>query len=363
MSGSLLVWLPTWLGDTVLATPVLRSLREGLPRVRIGLLGPPALEELLRGAPWFDEYVPYDKRGGDRGAMGALRLASRLRLGRWQTILLLPNSLRSSLVAYLSRIPRRAGYRGQGRSAFLTDGLDPEREDGRRVPVPMTPYYMALLSTLGVEPLPTRPWLPVSVEEDVEAVDWLRENGVRDGETLVGFAPGASFGPSKLWPEDRWGILGTRLREDGHRLLVFHGPGEQALAARIEDRIGGDVLRSTRRRPTLGFLKAATRRLSLLVTTDAGPRHVATAFDRPTVVLMGPNDPRLTACFLDRTEIVRVEVDCGPCAKPHCVTDGRCMTRIEPDRVLASCRAWLRRVPPVPALESPPTGTAVPPGG
>ena len=91
MEGRLLVWLPTWLGDVVLATPALQALREGLEGWRIGLVGPPAVRDLLGGAPGFDAFETYDKRGDDRGAAGAWRLARRLRAGRWDAVLLLPN--------------------------------------------------------------------------------------------------------------------------------------------------------------------------------------------------------------------------------------------------------------------------------
>jgi heptosyltransferase-2 len=342
--------LPTWLGDAVVAASVLDALRTSLPSSRIVALGPPPFADLYRGAPWVDAFVPYAKRTPDGGLAAGLRLAASLRRQRFDAALLLPNSFRAALVARAAGIPDVAGYSGGGRAFLLTRRLEPIREGRRRKPVPMAPHYFALLRLFGLSPRVRMPTLFVPEEEDADLVSWLRAQGVGPADVLVGLAPGASYGPSKLWLEERWIALGRAFGEERRRIVVLHGPGEEALARRIEEGIGPAALRATARPPSISFLKAACRRASLLVSTDSGPRHVAVAFRRPVVVLMGPNDPRLTNCFLDRTEVVRIDVDCGPCRRPICATDHRCMTGIDVERVFAAGRRWLARVPPRPAL-------------
>jgi heptosyltransferase-2 len=75
------------------------------------------------------------------------------------------------------------------------------------------------------------------------------------------------------------------------------------------------------------------RRCRLLVTNDTGPRHYATAFKVPAIVVMGPTDPAYTEYGLDRTTILRADVDCSPCHRHVCASDPRCMTSISPEMV------------------------------
>jgi heptosyltransferase-2 len=91
-------------------------------------------------------------------------------------------------------------------------------------------------------------------------------------------------------------------------------------------------------------LKPVLRRARLLVTTDTGPRHVATAFGTPAVVVMGPTDPRHTASNLDRTRVLRVDVECGPCHLKTCPIDHRCMTALTATDALRAADSLLEPV-------------------
>ena len=82
--------------------------------------------------------------------------------------------------------------------------------------------------------------------------------------------------------------------------------------------------------------------LDLLIANDSGPRHVAVAFHVPTVCIMGPTSPRYTEGPYERGKVLRVDVDCGPCQKPVCETDHRCMTRIAVEHVVAAAEAALQ---------------------
>ncbi len=91
----LAVICPSWVGDTVMATPVLRATRSARPLARITVVCRPGLDELLAGCPWLDDIIAVDmKRVG-----GTVRAARRLRRTRVDAVLLLPNGLRSAVVA------------------------------------------------------------------------------------------------------------------------------------------------------------------------------------------------------------------------------------------------------------------------
>jgi heptosyltransferase-2 len=84
-------------------------------------------------------------------------------------------------------------------------------------------------------------------------------------------------------------------------------------------------------------------RAQLLICNDAGARHVAAAFEVPTLVLMGPTAVGYTNLNLKRTKILREPVACSPCQLKVGPIDHRCMTRILPARVRAEARDALQR--------------------
>jgi heptosyltransferase-2 len=337
----IVVVLPNHLGDVVMATPALRALRAGRPRAEItGLVREP-LDEVLRGLHSLDRLVGHDVYA----RRGWLAQARRRRdLGRAQRgadlALVLPNSFAGALLAWWTGAPRRVGYARRARSGLLSDALPAPRQGGRFKPVAMERYYLDLVLHLGCPDTGTALELATEprAERDCDAL--FARHGIRSGVPLVCLAPGAGFGPSKLWPLAYVAEVAAKLQAGGAQVALVHGPGEGALAAGIVARtpgiasLGGDAM-------TLGLLKSVLARASLLICNDAGARHIAAAFGVPTLVLMGPTSIDYTNLNLRKTRLLREPVECSPCQKPVCPIDHRCMTRLLPERVLAEARAAL----------------------
>ncbi len=342
---SLLVQSPNWVGDVVMATPALRALRNGFPDAKITLLTRKTGSKILAGAPWFDDVVLFDRKAADRGPLALFKMARKIRHLGVDLAVILPNSFSSGLLAFLAGCRRRAGY-GPGRSWLLTDYLSPVMEGRRRRPAYMVDYYGDLLECLGIPRGENRLELFVREEEEAECEAFLFRHGLSDdeGAPLVALNPGASFGPSKLWLTDRFAAVGDELvKRNGCRVLLLCGPGEESLADEIASKMTQPVVNTGADMVGLGALKPLMRRLSLLITTDTGARHFAVAFGKPVVVLMGSTDPRYTQGNLEKTVVLREEVDCAPCHLKICPIDHRCMERISVDRVLEAARTALGR--------------------
>jgi len=161
--ASLLVRATNWLGDAVMTTPALAAVREGFPDARIVLLARPLVAELFRHHPDVDEVMVYERPGRHEGALGRLRLARELRRRRFDGAVLLQNAFDAALIAFLGRIPERAGYPTDGRRILLT------------LPVPLPPgilerheveYYLCLVEGLGIpRPVPASLKLGVTKRE------------------------------------------------------------------------------------------------------------------------------------------------------------------------------------------------------
>ncbi|MEW6745116.1 MAG: lipopolysaccharide heptosyltransferase II [Planctomycetota bacterium] len=340
---------PNWVGDAVMATPVLRELDRALPQAGVWIVGRRSARVMLAGFPGIAGWIEY--RDAEHGGLrGAWRLARSLARHRFDAALILPNSFASALAPFLARIPRRLGYHLEHRSLLLTDGLRPAMEGRRRRPEPMTRYYLALTARLTGEPGAShrgdeRVELRVTEDEEERARPLLRSLGLETGERYAAVNPGASFGPSKLWTPHAFSDVVRGLhRELSLRSLVLCGPGEEGLAADISRRAGAAAIDTSSALIPLDLLKPVLRDCEVLVTTDTGPRHIAVAFDTPVVVVMGATDPRYTASNLHCTEVLRIEVDCSPCHKKVCSErTHRCMEGIEPSWVLEAAKSLLKR--------------------
>jgi heptosyltransferase-2 len=329
----ILVRCPNWVGDLVMATPSLRALRERFADSEITLLLKPALAGILAGAPWYDRLLPLRIYGEDRrwGRLG--RAAAALRGEAYDLGILLPNSFGSAWMLRRARVRRRLGYARNGRGWLLTDRVPPPRERGFVVPVPMARYYLELVGRLGCDTDREDLELHVTAEEEAAADGEQEKLGLTGTKPLIAIAPGASFGASKMWPPANFAeVADAILARRGGAAWVLPGPGEEGPARTIAERMRGRVAVTWPPLET-GPLKAQIRRCALLLTNDAGGRHIASALGVPHVVVMGPTDLRYTGLGGRRGAVVRREVPCGPCHLKVCPLDHRCMTLIRPREV------------------------------
>jgi len=434
---AILVVLPTWVGDSVMATPTLRALRNRFADARITFLMNPNLRELVSGGDWMDECVEWPPIGTRSASDGPRMIANcqlpianslptpRLRLGfgyeaprsywglvkalrarRFDLAILLPNSFRVAWIAWCSGAKRCIGYGRDGRSFLLTDRIPVRNRRGgkwsakralrtsikmgtklpvrlgRYVPMPLVEYYADLAEAIGCERPGDQLQLFTTPDCDEAIQRRLASVGIADRHPLIVISPGAKFGASKCWMPERFAAVGDRLIEsENATVIVTCGPGEEAIARSI-----GGTMKNSRSigpspRPsdppgpslhgrlvqpsvgpshpwkgegaggfvfdnpllTLGELKSLIRRCDLLICNDAGPRHLAKAFDVPVVTVFGPTHPDWTSTSYQKERIVRVDVDCGPCQQRVCpLGHHQCMTGVTVDRVFDAATSLLQ---------------------
>lgn len=340
----ILVVCPNLIGDTVMATPTLRALRDRFPNARIVGVAKPSVGPVLDGAPWLDELVAFAPKGQDRSAR-LPAVVARLRRFRPELALLLPNSFRSAWLAWLAGAGRRVGYRRGGRSLLLTDRLAAPRDaDGRFLPTPAVEYYLALARHLGCAVNSVRTELFVTANERERAEAAWRRSGIPEGSRVVCLNTGGAFGPAKNWPNGHFVTLARRLaHEHGVWVVALCGPAERDNARAIaEGAAHPRVVSLADEPPSLGLTKAAIARSALLVTTDSGPRHFAGPLGVPVVSLFGPTHIGWTRTYQPNAIHLQHPVPCGPCQKPVCPEGHhRCMVELSPDVVLAAAARLL----------------------
>lgn len=332
----ILVFVPNWLGDAAMCTPALRALKRRFPQATLVAAARPGVARLLDGLPHVDGVLPVPKSGG---LIATLKQARELRKMRPGLVAVFPHSFRAALLARLSGAPHRLGYARGGRAWLLTHCAPPHREDGAIAPIYMAREYLDLVALLGCEDdgqgleLTARP----------EYVEKVRERFC-EHRPVVGFAPGAAFGPSKRWPPERFAAVADVLTKRANATCVLlTGPGEEDTREAVKAATKTGFVECDGGNPDIDSLKATISQLDLLVCNDSGPRHVAVAFKVPTICIMGPTSPAYSEGPYERGEVIRIDVECGPCQKPVCETDHRCMTGISTGRVADAALRVLRQ--------------------
>jgi heptosyltransferase II len=316
MHETLIVRLPNWLGDTVMAVPALRALRTARADARIVLVGPWATG--LAGQALADVLVPY-------GRSWSARLArwDELRAFGASVAVLLPNSLEAAIAAWYWKAPRRVGLDAGRRGGLLTDAIPmPEPREHQ------IDEYARVVARLGVDVDDRIPRLAPPDEESPERAAvrrLLQEIGV-DGTSgrLVGIHLGAAYGPSKLWPAERIAEL--------CRALAVRGDVPVLLGARDDVDLADRLVLNTGTRSLVGrdgpeLLTALLTEVDAVVCGDTGIGHLAAALGTPVTALFGPTDPRLTAPR-GPVRVLSHPVPCAPCFYRTCPIDHPCLRDI-----------------------------------
>ncbi len=331
-ADTILVFCPNWVGDVVMATPAFKCLRQNYPDARIiGLIRGYA-KGVVEDAPWFDRLIEIN----DKSWRGFAHLVYQIRSLKAKLAVVLPNSLRSALLARLGGARQIYGYRRNGRTMLLSGGPLPLRDGGKIRPVPMVDYYLEICRRLKLNIDPKKkPRLYISESLQKRGDRLLDGYGIASDDMVIGLNPGARYGASKCWPPEYFASLAELLEQRWNcRLLLFIGPGEESIGHKIVQLSKAAIINTEADNVDLALLKPLIQRCRLLVTNDTGPRHYAVAFDIPVVVIMGPTDPRYTHANLEKTTVLRQELDCSPCHLKECPLEHSCMREISPEAVL-----------------------------
>lgn len=327
---SVLVYAPSWIGDAVMSLGALRALRQNYPDARLSVLTRPWVQDLYDGCGVIDDAILYDPRGADRGVAGFMRAAGRVRQGRFDVAVLFPNAFRAAALVRASGVPERWGYATESRGLLLTKRVPPApRPFGRH----QSYYYLDLLSGLDLEVAEPDTTLTVTTAMRDAARTLLERNGWRGG-ALVGVHPGATNSHAKLWKASRFADVARKIAEvQNAQVVILGGTTEGELAAEVQRGLPSDVVLMLQGKTSLADLIGVLAELSVFLSNDSGPMHLAAALGVRTVAVFGPTDARETGPMSAHARVVREPVDCSPCVYRDCPIDHRCMERVTAERV------------------------------
>lgn len=309
----ILVRLPNWLGDALMARPALHALRAAHPRAEITACGPRVLLELLapEGLWQRTEALP-----AGPGLLG------RLRAARFDAALVLPPSFSSAWLAFRSGARLRAGFAHEGRSPLLTHA----RRRPARGDLHQSREYLQLAAYLEAREVPLQE-LAVDSGAARESGALLASAGL-DERPFAILGPGAAYGPAKRWSTQRFAALGLQLAARGLAVLVCGAASEREFCEIVAAAIGAGA-RSTAGATSLPVQAALCARASLIVSNDSGLAHLAAATGAPTVVVFGSTSSAWTAPLGARVRVVQRAPVCSPCFARDCAIGFACLAAVE----------------------------------
>lgn len=339
------IFLPNWIGDVVMATPALDSLRHlaGDAGHVVGVMRP-YVNDVVEGLGYFDKTIHY-KPKAQQSELRGKAVINALKEENLDAIVLLTNSMRTAWLAWRSGAKERIGYVRDSRKWLLTTRLTEPVRFGKRSPLPAIDSYLNLAYATGGEW--RAPTLKLGTTEDDRrrADDVWSQLALPSGENVIVFNTGGAYGDAKSWPKDKFGALAKKIvAETELSILVNCGPAERDAAREIVDLAGSDrVVSLAEFDSPIGLSKEVIRRSRLLVSTDSGPRFFGIAFGKPVVSIFGPTDPSLTKTHYDLETPLSLSLECQYCWERSCpLGHHRCMKDLGVEKVFNTIETYLQ---------------------
>lgn len=326
----ILVVETAFLGDCLLTTPLIRGIKEVFPNASISFLSRPIGCEALRNNPYISSFIPYDKK---KGVLEFLKIMKKIKNEGFGLAILCHKSVRTTLLAWLCKIPKRIGFDNAGLSFLLTEkiGYDRKKHEAER--------KLSLIKGFGV--LPDERGLDIFIDEkarkkrDSLFLKWA----IKKDDLVVGILP-FSHWQTKMWLERGFAKVIDRLSEYKAKTIIFGSSDDlqsaykiQAMAREKPIIACGDIL--------ISELGAFFERCNLIIGNDTGIIHIAYGLNKKTIVIFGPTIPELGFGPYKTTSTIVLQkpLPCRPCSShgPHKCPKGHfnCMTKITDEEVFA----------------------------
>lgn len=320
-------------GDLLLVTPVLRTLRTNYPKAHIALLADQKLADLVRLNPCINELIPIDKKGYHNKLSTYFSFLRDLRKKEFDLVINLHANERASFLAAFSGANKIMGYSSWGLGVFFDFVMKNRKEVKHQV----ESHFDVLREGIGLTQIDDRGLEMVLDESSEEKAAKLWQTAFPDQQVpVIAFNIGASW-PTKRWPKESFAELADKLLEKGYGIVFLGGTmdeeivGETIRLMRHKDHSNVAVLTG---KMSLMELGAVLKKCRALVTNDSGPMHVAVAMNVPLVSMFGASPVTGFSPYNDISVVLKSPVDCHPCYSHTCDRGLECMYAITVEEVL-----------------------------
>lgn len=286
----ILILQTAFIGDVILALPLLQQVRREYPEALIDVMVIPAAANLLATHPAITNLIVYDKRGSDRGLVNILRTIAKLRGNRYDLAIVPHRSFRSALLVAAAGIPLRVGFSTSAGRYFYNRRVT-YRRDFHEIE-----RNLSLLMPLGIDCSniyksdEARPHIEITAEDQAKVDNWLAGAGLPAGKPIAAIAAGSVWA-TKRWLPENFAQLAKRLAGQGFAVILIGGPQDAAISAEIAEtaNIGNSHQQVLNAAGQLSLRESAALigRAKVLISNDSAPLHLAVAVSTPIVAIFG----------------------------------------------------------------------------
>jgi heptosyltransferase-2 len=332
-----LIIAPNWIGDAVMAQPLLKKLAS--QHFEIDVLATPWVAPIFLACPEVQNVITADFKHGGLGFSLRRSIAQKLQEKNYDQAYVLPNSWKSALIPWLAKIPVRIGYQGEIRFGLLNRRLQNPPKQNRPS---MVSHYAALAelsNAAGVASALDNPKLSVKPEQLTLAKQKINVILPTASDIFI-LAPGAEYGPAKQWPLEHFGDLAKSLLENNPHagIIIMGGAKDDVAGQQIMAYIHSTQPKMVTQVKNMCGKISLSESIALvslakgMASNDSGMMHVGAAFEIPQVAFFGSSDPKHTPPRSKFATPLWLGLDCSPCHKRQCPLGHlRCLKEITPE--------------------------------
>ncbi len=309
--NKLLIEVPTWLGDCVMATASIENIVKTYPDVKITIFGASVATAVFEEHPNVEKIIIDESRKASFRMLWLYKTAKQL--GTFDASLTFRRTLFSKLFIFFIQAKTKG-------------------------------YYRRYTKAVKHQVIRYNDFICKVFELREPAGDLQIYIGSQSYKRpTLGINPGASYGSAKRWYPEKFAEVAAVLSTQ-YDIILFGGPGEVDMAEDIENRLKQQHISNYTNLAGKTDIRTLCQKiggLDLFITGDSGPMHVAAAYQVPTIAIFGPTkDTETSQWYNPNSRIVKKEMDCAPCMKRTCpLGHHECMKLIEAEDVLTAVKA------------------------
>jgi heptosyltransferase II len=303
----ILIELPSWLGDAVMATPAIENIANFFNDSDITLIGSFVAIETLKNHPMVNTTHVLEKN--------YFNLFSTIKsLGEFDVFFSFRSSFRSKFFKFFISSSRK--YQFDKNKFFKNHQVEK--------------YNNFVNDSLKTNAKTTKLILHIKKKSETKK------------NKLLGINPGASYGSAKRWYPKEFANVAIDLSNQ-YDIIIFGGPEEIDIASDIEKYLiesGIKNYQNLASKTSITELMSLISNLDLFITGDSGPMHLAAAYQIPTVAIFGPtNDQETSQWMNEKSVIVKKDLECQPCMKRICpLKHHNCMKEVKAKDILIEAK-------------------------
>ncbi len=337
--SSIIVRMPNWIGDAVMATPILIDLKKAYPNAHITAMCQGNIGDLFQADPSVDAIFKFQRPKDLFRRLSERSILSTLKNGKYDLGILLTNSFSSAWRFFQGNITQVIGFKGNFRRHLLTYPIPfPAMRSSQH----LVNTYKYLLNPLNIPISTTCPKIVITRGEVNKAKEKLSRLAKFEATKFIGFNPGAAFGSAKCWLPERFKEVAKALLENDYQciIIIFGDRSQKELCGKICKGLSDRVINLSGQTSLREFL-ALIKCCSVLLTNDSGPMHIADSLEVPVVALFGSTNDTTTGPYRQSQWVIKKKVECSPCYKRVCSTHFNCMKKITAEEVTLKLLARL----------------------